>query len=128
MQGMLTRGEMEAVIDGGGSVVHRGRLISVKADLPSETELAAGDHERMAAVRRGLEAQQAAIASELAELDRPGIAQPQPVLSREEEQRQAVGDNPPDDEAADKEDAGTDAEKRAEERRARRAAAKEEKE
>lgn len=41
--GYMTRGEMVAVIQGGQSVLHKGRLFTKEADLPTAAQLAVQD-------------------------------------------------------------------------------------
>lgn len=72
---MLSRSEMEAIIAGGGSVLHGGRIITRVADLPSELDLAAGDPEREAAAAAELEQRIAALEAQLARV-RPAPSKP----------------------------------------------------
>jgi|SRR6185503_11941035 len=65
---VLTREQMAAVIEGGGSVLHNGALITRLADLPSAAELAAGDPAKEAAAQAALQAQIAALQSQVDQL------------------------------------------------------------
>lgn len=69
----LTRQEMEAVIDNGGSVLHgvgtERRIISRKEDLPSEAELASGDREELTKAREALAGRVNKLQAELAAID-----------------------------------------------------------
>lgn len=53
----LTREQMEQVINGGGSVLVGGRLITRVQDLPSPAQLAAGNPEQEQATLADLQAQ-----------------------------------------------------------------------
>jgi hypothetical protein len=59
---LLSRTQMEAAIAEGGSVLHKGQVISHKDHLPSDADLAAGDPERerdvIHAMRQQIRAQQ----------------------------------------------------------------------
>jgi hypothetical protein len=63
----MTRKQMEAVITGGGSVLHQGRIISRVADLPTEAALAQTDAEK-ADASATLQAQIAALQAQVAQL------------------------------------------------------------
>jgi hypothetical protein len=66
--GTLSRGEMEAAIAEGGSVLYGGHLISRVQDLPSAADLARGNPEQEAAAAAALEAQIAALQAQRAQL------------------------------------------------------------
>ena len=57
-QGGLTRAGMEQVLREGGSVLHKGQVITTAAGLPSEADLAAGDEDATRRALEGLEAQE----------------------------------------------------------------------
>ncbi len=63
----LTRAEMEAVIDAGGSVLHDRQVITRREDLPSEADLAAGDPDKSQEVADKLKAQIADLKEQLAQ-------------------------------------------------------------
>ncbi len=70
---ILTRKEMEAVIDAGGSVLHgegtSRRIIDRKEHLPSEAELATGDREELQKARDALQTRVDKLTSEIAAID-----------------------------------------------------------
>lgn len=61
---------MEAVIKGGGSVLHGGRIIVSLSDLPKDSELAKGDPDAEKAALVSLQAEIDAKKAELAELQK----------------------------------------------------------
>lgn len=72
----LTRDEMIAVIQGGGSVLYQGRTISSLAHLPSAAELAQGDPAKEAEATAELQAQIAQLQQQLATLQPSAPAKP----------------------------------------------------
>lgn len=72
----LSRSEMEAVISGGGSVLHGGRIITRVQDLPSEAELAQGNPDATQAAQARLEAEVARLQEQLARLQQQPPAAP----------------------------------------------------
>lgn len=104
----LTRKEMEAVIDGGGSVLHgvgtSRRIIDRKENLPGEAELASGDREGLTRAREALQgridkltAEVAAIDSELATL---GGAKPGKKAAKDAASGELATDATTEEEAA----------------------------
>lgn len=73
----MTRDEMAAVIRSGQTVIHNGRLIATEAQIPSESELAAGDPAKVKAAKEVLEARKKAIDLELEALDKPAATEPE---------------------------------------------------
>lgn len=67
----LTLAQMHAIIDSGESVMHDGRIISSKAALPSEADMAGDDEHARNLAMANLEARQKAIDAEMALLSRP---------------------------------------------------------
>lgn len=69
----LTRKEMEAVIDGGGSVLHgvgtSRRIIDRKEDLPGDAELASGNREELQKARDALAGRIDKLTAEVAAID-----------------------------------------------------------
>lgn len=63
------REHMEQVIAAGGSVYHKGAIISNKDQLPSQAELAKGDKAAEATARAALQRHRDAIDAEIAQLD-----------------------------------------------------------
>jgi hypothetical protein len=63
------RAHMESVIASGGSVYHKGQIITHRDQLPSHGQLAKGDARREAAAREVMVAQRDALDRALAELD-----------------------------------------------------------
>lgn len=68
MRGMLSRQEMERVIQQGGAVLYRGRSIARVQDLPSEAELAQGDPQAELQAAANLQTQMAELQRQLAQL------------------------------------------------------------
>lgn len=64
----LSHKEMKAVIDGGGSVIYKGRHISRVDDLPSAADLAKGDAAQEQATAADLQQQIDALRAELAKV------------------------------------------------------------
>src|SRR5689334_6019815 len=58
---MLSRTDMERVIQSGGSVLHGGRILTKLEHLPTEADLAVGNPEQEAVAAAALEAQIAAL-------------------------------------------------------------------
>jgi hypothetical protein len=67
--GSLTRAGMEAVIRGGGGVLHAGTIYTKADDLPDEATLTEGDAKASAAAGAALDAQIAALAQQKAALE-----------------------------------------------------------
>lgn len=67
--GYLTRAEMEAVLNSGGSVFHGGSHYLTLASLPGEVDLAKGDVEREARAKEALLAQRDALQAQIDRLD-----------------------------------------------------------
>lgn len=82
MSEKLTRQEMEAVIDGGGSVIYDGTVFSRKENLPTALELANGDESATKAALEALELQKQAIDQQKAALEettgKDGSSEPPP--------------------------------------------------
>jgi hypothetical protein len=72
--GKLTYEGMCAVIDDGGSVMYNGAVITDKANLPSQAQLAKGNATKEAAVRKSLAARRAELDAEEARLS-GGVAE-----------------------------------------------------
>lgn len=68
------RAHMKEAIAEGGSVYHRGRIITSHEHLPTEADLAKGDPARAAAVRRELERRKAELDEQIASLGEGGGA------------------------------------------------------
>jgi cell division septation protein DedD len=105
----LTRAQMVKVIEGGGSVLVGGEIITDATLLPPEHVLARGDAEREAAAEAELEAQIGSLAAQKAALRRrreeaqarasppqePAPAPPPPPEQQRAEQTPPPADEPP---------------------------------
>lgn len=71
----MTRAQMEKIIAGGGSVLHRGQILSTVGQLPTEADLAQSDAEK-ADASASLQAQIAALQAQVDALSatQPGAA------------------------------------------------------
>lgn len=79
--GTLTRTQMEAVIRGGGSVLHDGKLHTQLHTLPTEGDLAAGDPQRETQAANALQAQMADLQAQLDKLTAGQVAPVAPISS-----------------------------------------------
>jgi hypothetical protein len=99
--GNLTRAGMEAVLRGGGTVLHKGRVIGRVEALPSAADLAAGDAEATRKALEGLATQRAALDEQEKKLhaENGRIAQARSEAQEREQRRAAAaeGDDPGDD-------------------------------
>jgi hypothetical protein len=75
-EGRLTREGMEAIIKGGGSVMHGGEPVTDLDALPTAADLARGDERRAQQERSRLLGERARIEGELAKLEQPRMQAP----------------------------------------------------
>jgi hypothetical protein len=96
---MLSRQQMENVINGGGSVLHKGRLITRIENLPSAMALAKTPEEKEAA-KADLQARMEKLQAEAAELEKSDSD-----AGDEKSEKAQAKDSAKKEESADKKDA-----------------------
>jgi hypothetical protein len=98
-KGQLTRAGMEAALKAGGSVLHKGEILTDHHQLPAEADIVQGDAEASAALLASLDEQIAALSAQRNRLAKEqehakAEAKPEAAAEAPAAEDETVGDEP----------------------------------